>query len=173
MGTATWLFIALAIGWSAFPRRIFWAVLGLLFALNLGSLWAYETQWVKDYSREALHTWATEVPDGTTLVLDRYYTSLVWNFYRPTQTKTLVFGITPRSDGSFGLRRVMSDGTLRGHSEVASCDDLPIQNPISLYDPGGRRFREGVRWPSCLQERPGWVFNPQTGHWEQVSCLLP
>jgi hypothetical protein len=172
IGAVIWLLIGLAIGWSALPRRISWAVLGLLFALNLGPIWAYETQWIKDYGRTAFRNWSEEVSDETPLVLDRYYISYVWNFYRSAQGE-MVFGIAPQQDGSFGLMRVVSDGTLRGRWEVATCDDLPAQSPIGLYDHAGRRFGEGDRWPSCLRGRSGWIFDPQTGHWEEVSQLLP
>jgi uncharacterized membrane protein len=173
IGAVVWLLVGLAIGWSAFPRAVSWAMLGLLLVLNLGPLWAYQTQWVKDYGRAAASTWSTQVPERTVLVFDRNYIAPVWNFYRPDQSEALIFGVTRSPDGSFGLRRVIYDGTLRGESEPATCQDLPVNLPISLYDSIGRSRAEGGEWPSCLRGRPGWQFNRRAGEWQRLPQLLP
>jgi hypothetical protein len=114
-----------------------------------------------------------EVPGGTPLILDRSYTSILWNFYQPDRTGVQLFGIAPAKDGPFQLVRPAPGGATGSTYEAATCADLPAQGPLSLYDPAGRRLGEGAQWPSCLHGRSGWVFSPQSGHWEQVPQLLP
>ncbi|MFP4438447.1 MAG: glycosyltransferase family 39 protein [Chloroflexaceae bacterium] len=171
LGSIAWLLIGVAIGWSAFRRRTAWCIMGVLFALNAGSLWAYETRWIKGYSQIAFSVWDEQVPSNTILLLDRSYKFVLWNFYQPYQEDIPVFGLLPLPDGTMSLWRLEHDGTLRGHARLTSCKELPTSVLIGLYDPGGRRFHE--QWPDCLRERPGWSFNPAARQWEAVPQLLP
>ena len=167
IGVATLAAVGLASGWHfLLSRRWRIALIGVLFGLNLGSLWAYEFHWVKDYGRVAFRA----LSDQPALLLDRHYGAYVFYFYRPDWNGEL-FGLVPRSDRPYGVVRLTREGSLRGRAEAIECEDLPIQ--IALYDPAGRRFSEGDRWPPCLREREGWLFNPATGRWEVMSSLIP
>lgn len=170
VGAISWLLIGLSIGIAALPRLAWLALLATLLAINTGSLWAYSTQWVKDYGRPAALSWRAEVPPTGALILDRPQSSLVWRFYLDGITsRQAVFAIRPEPDGSFVLRRLHDDGTLTGYGEAASCEDLPAEGPLSLYDPGGRTAYEA--WPGCITERPGWRFDPPSQSWIQVERL--
>ena len=171
IGAVVWLFVGLAIGWSAFPGRIGFVVLAILFVLNVGSLYAYKSIWYKDLGRLAFVNWAQVSPEESVLILDRIYISPVWHFYKADQTRSLIFGIQPTRDGDFGLRRLISDNTLRGQSEPASCGDIPPNLTVGLYDPYGRSLRE--QWPSCIDERASWQFNSNTLTWEPISPPVP
>lgn len=168
IGVATLAAAGLAAGWCfLLDRRLRAVLLGLLLVLNLGSLWAYQFRWIKDYGRLAF---SEALPDRTALLLDRYYTAYVFHFYRPEWDGDL-FGLVPQSDRAYEVVQIFEDGTLRGRTERIACDELPME--IALYDPAGRRFNEGSRWPSCLRERAGWLFDPGTGRWEKVARLIP
>lgn len=171
IGTATLLLVGLAAGWSSLcSRSLRIALVGILLLLNVGSLWAYEFQWIKDYSQTAFEDRGEFISSVPAVVLDRYYGVYVFNFYKPDQGPP-VFGLAPRAEGSFEIARILEDGTLRGQVELNGCEELP--DKVALYDPAGRRFNEGDRWPACLRERSGWVFNPEVGQWEEVSQLIP
>lgn len=167
IGVATLAAVGLAAGWSSLlgQRWQRGLLIGALFLLNLGSLWSYEFRWVKDYGRTAFQT----LP-APALVLDRHYISYVFYFYRP-DWKGELFGLVPRSDGPYEVARVTKMGPLQGQIRIVDCEELPAQ--VALYDPAGRRFGEGDQWPSCLRERAGWLFNPETERWEATSSLIP
>lgn len=168
IGATTWCLIVFAVGWSSFRRaKWLWVI---LFLINLGAIIAFKVQWIKDYSAVAFNRWSDEVPPKTTVVLDRFYHSAVFNFYAPSDVGS-VYGIAPQ-DKVYELREIVFDDTLRGQWDPADCSDLSQSN-VSLYDPAGRRFQEGDAWPSCLQDKGGWVFNSQTSHWERTQDFVP
>lgn len=168
IGATTWCLMAFAVGWSAFGGvKWIWV---LLFLINLGPVMAFKTYWIKDYGAIAFKRWSDEVPPKTVLVLDRFYHSVVFNFYKPTNVGS-VYGIVPRGE-IYGLMEVSSDGTLKGLWKPADCSALS-QSKVSLYDPAGRRFQEGASWPFCLQDKGGWVFNAQTLNWERTRDIVP
>ena len=168
IGATTWCLIVFAMGWSSF-KGTKWLWLAL-FMMNLGPIIALKSHWIKDYSEIAFNRWSDEVPSKTTMVLDRFYHSTVFNFYAPSDVGS-VYGIVPKGQ-VYELRQMVFDGTLRGQWYHADCSDL-AQSNVSLYDPAGRRFQEGDSWPPCLQDKGGWVFNPQTAHWERTEDLVP
>lgn len=174
IGVATLVAIGLASGWRVLPSWLWRVLLVALFVLNLGSLYSYEFRWVKDYGRDAFRS----LPEHSALLLDRHYTAHIFYFYRPDWEGNL-FGLVPRASAPYELARMTKvglpigpvGGSLGGHiKEIVDCEELPAQ--IALYDPTGRRFSEGDSWPSCLRERSGWIFNPETGVWEEAVPLL-
>lgn len=166
IGVTTLMAIGLAAGWRFLLSQRCRVLIVALFLLNLGSLWSYEFRWVKDYGRAAFKS----LPDQSTLVLDRHYMAYVFYFYR-SDWEGKLFGLVPRVDQLYEIAQVTRVGPLQGQTQVINCNELPIQ--IALYDPAGRRFSEGNRWPLCLRGRIGWLFNPETGQWEMTSSLIP
>lgn len=166
IGVATLMAIGLAAGWRLLLSQRCHVLVVALLLLNLGSLWSYQFRWVKDYGRTAFKG----LPDQSALVLDRHYMAYVFYFYRPDWEGEL-FGLVPRADRVYDIARVTRQGPLKGQIEIVDCEELPAR--LFLYDPAGRRLVEGGRWPPCLRERSGWLFNTGTGTWEIAAPLIP
>ncbi len=171
IGAMVWIFIGLAVGWTTLAPRFSFVVLISLFVLNFGSLWAYETIWVKDYGKIAFQS-IPETRQDSVLILDRFYISPVWNYYDSLKDNFIVAGIRPRGDGKFDLMMLISNGTLRGDYKLVSCNDIGSAS-ILLYDPAGRIEREGRNWPSCVVDQLKWIFNPVSQKWVTYQDGVP
>jgi hypothetical protein len=169
IGSVSWLLIILAIGWADLRNWIVAVVLVFLIAVNSGPLYAFETIWDKDSTAEAFRDWEERVPADTTIVLDRYYNGVVWNFYSGGFEQ--MFGISPTAEGDYVLKKLVNLDGLSGDWEPVDCSVLLDAESVGLYDPAGRRFYEG--WPTCVSGRSGWLFDPSIGQWRWVSQLGP
>lgn len=170
IGAVVWLFIGLAVGLSALPRSIIVMILALLFVLNIGPLWAYETMWTKDYTREASYTWSQQMPSGSALVIDKAYTLPIWDYYKSGLENNFIFGLRPVKNAETELRLFNFDEPMYP-SQLATCDDLPVDLPIGLYSYGGD-VQAVDYWPDCLYGRVVWKFNTETGQWEELPQLV-
>jgi hypothetical protein len=135
-----------------------------LFILNFGSLYAYETIWVKDYAKIAFQT-LPKAPQESVLILDRFYVSPIWNYYTSGEDDFSVAGIWPRENGDFDLLLVNANDTLKGDYQLISCSEIGSAD-ILLYDPAYRFAREGRNWPPCIAKQLEWIFDPASQNWE-------
>jgi hypothetical protein len=129
--------------------------------------------WVKDYGRAAVARWQATIPPGTPIILDRVASGFIWRYYLPAHQRPAIYGLDPLPDGSFALRRLLDDGTLRGSNAPTTCEALQGQGTLSFYDPAARHTREIERWPPCLREWQGWRWTNPGPEWEAVPQLAP
>jgi hypothetical protein len=167
IGAATWLLMGISIGWAEWPKPAGSILVVALLALNIGSLWGYESEWIKDYSKTAFQTIDPGFDQSTVLVLDRYYLSPLWNFYRTENSPITAFGIAPTKEGPYTIKQLVPDDSLQGSFLNINCNEFP-NDPVWLYDPSGRIKKEMDRWPKCILNQVEKVYDPVTLKWETV-----